>query len=62
MVVYSSIWLFLQYVPYLLDVIKLYNRDEIKYGIISGYISNSFIQSEILYHFIYGILGIIFLL
>lgn len=62
MVVYSFILLFLWYVPYLLDIIGFYNQDDIKYGIAGGYISNFFIQSKILYHFIYGILGIIFLL
>lgn len=62
MVVYSFILLFLWYVPYLLDIIGFYNQDDIKYGIAGGYISNFFVQSKILYHFIYGILGIIFLL
>ena len=62
MMIYSYILIIFRYVPYLLNVIKFYNLDDIKYGIISGYISESFIQSEILYPFIYGILGIICLL
>ncbi len=60
MMIYSCMLLFLWNVPYLLSVIEFYNRGEIKYGIIDGYISNSFFQSEILYHFICGLLGITF--
>ncbi len=62
MMVYSCTLLFLWYVPYLLNVVEFYNREEIEYGIIGGYISNSFMQSKILYHFICGLLGITFLI
>lgn len=60
MVVYSCIQLVWYYIPYLLNVINFYNLDAIKYGIIGGYIEESFIQSNILHPFIYGVLGIIF--